>query len=51
MIERISLNEALYKNKINYTKSRCFLISPLRMSVIAESYVFKKTDKLQVIPS
>ena len=34
--------DALTKNKFKYSKSRCFLISPIRMSIIAESRMFVK---------
>ena len=42
MIWRNSLNETLYKYKFKYSKSRCFLISPYRISIIAESQMFLK---------
>ena len=39
-----------YKNKIKYSKSCCFLISPIRMSAIAESWIFfKNNGKLSVL--
>ena len=36
------LNEKLYKNNFQYSKSRYFLISSQRMSIIAESRMFLK---------
>ena len=40
-----SLNATLYKNKVKSFKSHCFLISLLKMSITAESWMFLKTDK------
>ena len=50
MFQRNSLNEALYKNKSKYSRSRFFLISPQRISIISESRIFvKRLVKLSVL--
>ena len=45
-----SLNAMLYKNKVKYSKSRCFLISSIMITIVVKSRMFfkKTTSQLYV---
>ena len=42
------LNATLYEHKVKYSKSSCFLISLLKMSIITELWMFLNTDQSTV---